>query len=127
MRAPSSVKRAWAAPAEIVYYMFEDPLWFLDMGLKGAPLLLAGTCIVWFVNVMIIVSTFTFCIESVDTFSADPKVNPGGKEDAEFWEMAWLLIEVSCVFVFTDLDELLNFLNYSLVARTLPNYFELLK
>ena len=95
------VKRAWAAPAEIVYYMFEDPLWFLDMGLKGAPLLLAGTCIVWFVNVMIIVSTFAFCIESVNTFSADPKINPDGKESAEFWDMAWWLIEVSCVFVFT--------------------------
>lgn len=95
------VKRAWAAPAEIVYYMFEDPLWFLDMGLKGAPLLLAGTCIVWFVNVMIIVSTFAFCIESVETFSADPAINPDGKESAEFWELAWWLIEVSCVFVFT--------------------------
>ena len=59
------VKGAWSAPAEILYYLFEDPMWFKQMGLKGAPLLLAGEIIVWSVNFLIGVSTIAFCVESM--------------------------------------------------------------
>eukprot|EP01043_Picozoa_sp_COSAG02_P057737 COSAG02_NODE_7062_length_3202_cov_25.313568_3_plen_571_part_00 len=97
------VKGAWSAPAEILYYLFEDPMWFQQMGLKGAPLLLAGEIIVWSVNVLIIVSTVAFCVESTRRFSPDPDVCPPQDPDCDpaFWTNVWVFVEVLCVGVFT--------------------------
>ena len=92
------VKAAWAAPAEILYYLFEDPTWFLSMGLKGAPLLLAGEVIVWSVNVLIMVSTVAFCVETVPQYSSNPHANP---DDFETWVEIWSWVEILCVAVFT--------------------------
>jgi hypothetical protein len=97
------VKGAWSAPAEILYYLFEDPMWFKQMGLKGAPLLLAGEIIVWSVNFLIGVSTIAFCVESMRQFSSDPEVCPYQDEecDPDFWADVWFYVEVLCVSVFT--------------------------
>lgn len=97
------VKGAWSAPAEILYYLFEDPMWFQQMGLKGAPLIVAGEVIVWSVNVLIIISTVAFCVESMRVYSADPDVCPPQDPqcDPEFWADVWYYVEVLCVAVFT--------------------------
>ena len=97
------VKGAWSAPAEILYYLFEDPMWFHQMGLKGAPLILAGTIIVWSVNVLIMVSTIAFCVESRRSTSANPDTCPPQDPDCdpEFWADVWFFVEVLCVAVFT--------------------------
>ena len=92
------VKAAWTAPAEIVYYLFEDPTWFLSMGLKGAPLLLAGEVIVWTVNFLILVSTVAFCVETMPQYSSNPHANP---DDFETWAEIWGYVEILCVAVFT--------------------------
>ena len=97
------VKGAWSAPAEILYYLFEDPMWFHQMGMKGAPLILAGEIIVWSVNVLIMVSTIAFCVESRRSNSANPDTCPPQDPDCdpEFWATVWYSVEVLCVAVFT--------------------------
>jgi hypothetical protein len=68
------------------------------MGKKGVPFEMLAYIIAVVINLMIIVSTFAFCFESVKSTSPDPHVNP---EDWQYWESVWWTIEVVCVAMFT--------------------------
>ena len=85
-------------PAEMLYHMFEGPEWFLSMGLKGRPFYIGGELICWTINVLILISTFAFCFETMARYSSDKHLNPS---DWEFFNTMWRAIEYICVFVFT--------------------------
>lgn len=84
--------------------MFENPGWFKSMGAKGVPFLVGGEIIVWTVNVLIIVSTFAFCFETLEMFSSDPHKNyneDAAAMDYKEWKLVWTIIEIVCVMAFT--------------------------
>ena len=94
-------------PALILYHLFEDPAWFDSMGIAGKPFKLASFILIWVINVLILISTFAFCLESRPVYSPDPHRNPEPSE-ASVWEDRWLIIEVVCVVCFT-LDLIVRF------------------
>lgn len=97
----NSLKYVWIAPATLVYHLFDDPAWFKEMGAKGYPLYLGGLGVVWTVNMLIVLSTFAFCLESLPAFCT-ARDNPHcTNTDPEFWADVWLYIETGCVMVFT--------------------------
>lgn len=106
-----SLRYFWIAPATLVYHLFDEPAWFKEMGVKGFPLYIAGSCIVWTINMLIILSTFAFCLESLPQFCSDPITypdcgpwaGPGESHDWDWktWRSVWWYIEVLCVSVFT--------------------------
>lgn len=91
----------------IIYNLFEDPAFF-SLGVfgngqgkpnaKGIPFRLASMVIVWVINILILMSTLAFCLESVAQFSPDPHTNP---ENWKFYKDRWGYIEVLCVVCFT--------------------------
>jgi hypothetical protein len=85
----------------MVYHLFDDPEWFKQMGAKGYPLYLTGLCIVWTVNLLIILSTFAFCLESLPAFCTEKDTGRCNNDDPEFYATLWLVIEAGCVTVFT--------------------------
>jgi len=96
--SPSGKSEVLALPAMILYHLFEQPEWFDKMGVAGKPFKLTSALLVWFINVLIIISTFAFCVESLAGHSADPHRNP------ETWEekkVLWTSVEVTCVLFFT--------------------------
>jgi hypothetical protein len=94
----SSLKTLSSTPAQIFYHLFEDPSWFASMGTKGVPLRILATAIMVVINIMIIISTFAFCFETLPEYSSNPHRNPTGWKEMED---NWFLIEVVCVIVFT--------------------------
>jgi len=97
--------KASAAPALIVYHLFEDPTYFESWGVSGKPFLLAASIISIVLNFLIAVSTVAFCFETMEQYSPSCHRNPchAGKDDAccEDWKTRWDLIEVVCVALFT--------------------------
>lgn len=111
-------EQAEFAPSLILYHLFEDPSWFDQMGtLKGAPFKLAATIIIWTINVLIIISTFAFCIETYSTYSTDPHRNP---ENHAEWKDFWLGVEILCVACFT-IDLLARFAG-AVIGGAIPEY-----
>ena len=84
--------------AYIVYNLFENPKVFSQWGLRGEPFVLAGNIIGWSINILIIASTASFCLESVEAFSPDMNRNP---ESYEMWEERWWALECTGVILFT--------------------------
>eukprot|EP01043_Picozoa_sp_COSAG02_P032393 COSAG02_NODE_2162_length_9623_cov_3.592923_5_plen_607_part_00 len=85
----------------MIYHLFDDPEWFKQMGVKGYPLYMTGMIIVWTVNLLIILSTFAFCLESLPAFCTEKDTGRCNNEDPEFYATLWLIIEAGCVLVFT--------------------------
>lgn len=96
-----SKQYVWIAPATMVYHLFDEPQWFKQMGAKGYPLYVAGLVIVWTVNILIITSTFAFCLESLPAFCTEKDTGRCTNSDPEFYATLWLIIESGCVIVFT--------------------------
>lgn len=97
--AADAAKAAAVETALIVYHLFEDPLYFDDLeGPHGPPLRLAAALIAHSMNFLIVISTFAFCLETMDDYSPDPQRNP---IDHEWWATMWLAVEVTCVVMFT--------------------------
>ena len=86
------------APGTILYYLFEDPLYFETWGPKGRPFTLAAKIIANVINVFIVISTVAFCFETKQEYSPDPHRNP---VDYEYYESQWTYVEVTCVLLFT--------------------------
>ena len=108
LKQAGKLKYAWVAPATLLFHVFDEPVWFKQMGVKGYPLYMLGTGVVWFINVLIMLSTFAFCLESLPAFCSDPKnvrVSRSGVlaecPDPEFWATTWFAIEILCVACFT--------------------------
>lgn len=85
----------------MLYHLFDDPEWFKQMGKKGYPLYLTAMVIVWTVNLLIILSTFAFCLESLPAFCTQKDTGRCTNDDPEFYATVWMAIEAGCVFVFT--------------------------
>ena len=100
MKQAGKLKYAWVAPATLLFHVFDEPVWFKQMGVKGYPLYMLGTGVVWFINVLIMLSTFAFCLESLPAFCSDPS-KYSECPDPEFWETTWFFIEILCVACFT--------------------------
>eukprot|EP01052_Picozoa_sp_SAG31_P000130 SAG31_NODE_4_length_45662_cov_15.654622_14_plen_514_part_00 len=84
--------------------MFEKPEWFKSMGVKGVPFFIAGEIIVWTVNILILISTFAFCFETLDILSTDPNKNYNANPDVydyEEFKVIWMSIEIVCVLAFS--------------------------
>lgn len=94
----NTIKYVWVAPALMAFHLFDDPSWFKQLGIRGMPFYYAGECIVWTINVLIVVSTLAFVFETHVAFSGDPNKNP---DDWERWENNWLWTEAICVICFT--------------------------
>ena len=80
----------------IFYHLFEDPAWFLTYGNTGQ--FIVSQIVNWAVNILILVSTVSFCMSSLPRYSKDRHLNP---ENWELWEDRWRTIEVTCVLAFT--------------------------
>jgi hypothetical protein len=94
----SNLKNIMPNPAAIFYHLFEDPQWFTSMGKAGVPFKFAAFAIAVVINLLILLSTFAFCFETMQEYSSDPLRNP---ENWQEWEDTWWLIEVVCVSMFT--------------------------
>jgi len=95
-----------AAPALIIYHLFEDPTYFESWGLAGKPFIMAASIIALVLNILIAVSTVAFCFETMEAYSPDPHRNPCTASDPDKmcysdWEDIWWVIEVVCVALFT--------------------------
>jgi hypothetical protein len=102
----------------VILHLFEDPKYFQKMGpIKGAPFMLASAIIIWSINVLIIVSTFAFCIETYGRYSTDPHKNPEHWEDMD---TMWLGVEVTCVLFFT-VDLCVRFVGSLVAGHIDPN------
>lgn len=71
---------------------------FSRFGKKGIPMKLLGTVINVAINVLIFLSTISFCLSTVEKFSDDCHRNP---EDCADYQTLWSGIELFCVLVFT--------------------------
>jgi hypothetical protein len=87
-----------AAPALILYHLFEDPYFFESWGEKGKVFMLIAKIIGMVINLLIIVSTVAFCFETMVQFSPDPHRNPGS---FAYWDKVWTNVEITCVVLFT--------------------------
>jgi len=87
-----------AAPALILYHLFEDPTYFDTWGAKGKPFRMVANLIAVVINLLIVVSTVAFCFETMMRYSPDPHRNP---TDWETWRTVWQSIEITCVVLFT--------------------------
>ena len=92
------MKAATSTPFKILFHLFENPSWLLQMGKKGYPLLVAAEIIQWTIIVMIIVSTGAFVFETVPQLSSDPDKNP---DHYEFYDGLCKAIEIFSVAMFT--------------------------
>ena len=108
-------------PALILYYLFEDATCkssqppavhtsarissptigragFSRFGKKGIPMKVIATVINLGINVLILVSTVSFCVSTMADHSDDCNKNP---ESCEDYRVLWEFIEYFCVSVFT--------------------------
>jgi len=94
-----------AAPALIIYHLFEDPTYFEDWGPRGRVFLLTAKAIGMVINILIIVSTIAFCFETMVEYSPDPHRNPA---NFEFYKELWSWVEIVCVVLFS-IDMVIRF------------------
>ena len=84
-----------AAPALILYHLFEDPTYFDTWGAKGKPFRMVANLIAVVINLLIVVSTVAFCFETMMRYSPDPHRNPTDWETWHTCEMVGKLVRIA--------------------------------